>query len=263
MPERTSYDHGTPSWADLGSSDIDAAKGFYSGLFGWTHQDMPAGDAGTYTMFFNDGKAVAGGYTLGEEQLEMGVPPHWQTVVSVDSVDDAAAAAKAAGGAVMMEPTDVMTAGRMAIISGPTGETFAMWEAGDHHGAQLVNEPGAIIWNELITDDTAAAQKFYADTLGWGAGSMEMPDGSVYTSFTIGEDMIAGMMAKTPEMGPMPNVWGTYFAVGDIDAAVAKVAETGGTVFRPPFDVLNVGRIAVIADPQGAACSIMEPASPA
>ena len=257
MAERTSYAHGTPSWVDLGTRDIEAAKPFYAGLFGWTSADMPAPNGGTYTMFMKNDRPVAGGYTLSPEQVGMGIPPHWMTVISVDNADDVATAAGAAGGTVVTGPMDVMDAGRIAGIVGPGGEGFAVWQAGTHHGAHFVNEHGTLTWNELITDDTAAAQKFYADVLGWGAQTTTMPTGAEYTSFMAGEAPVAGMMAKMPEMGEMPNVWGAYFGVNDTDAVLAKATELGGAVFVPAMDIPEVGRMAVIGDPQGAAFSVI------
>lgn len=252
MPERSSYEHGVPSWVDLETSDVEGAKRFYGGLFGWTATDIPTDQESPYTMFTKGGKQVAGGGPPSQPE----VPPHWNTHINVDSVDDTVAKATAAGGSVIMPPMDVMDQGRMAILADPTGAMFGLWEAKAHTGAELVNEPGAMSWNELMTDDVDAAKEFYAQTFGWGYDSTEMPGGMTYHTLKVGDNMAGGLMAKTPDMGDKANVWGTYFGVEDVDAAAATVEQLGGKVIQPPFDVEGVGRMAVVADPQGAVFSI-------
>jgi len=205
-----------------------------------------------YTMFSKDGKAVAG---CGPVPME-GLPPVWNSYVNVDSVDDTIAKVEAAGGTVVMPAMDVMTAGRMAFVADPTGASFGLWQAGDHKGAQLVNEDGTLTWNELITDDPGRATAFYSAALGWRAEDSDMPGDIEYTTWMVGEDMVGGMMPKTEQMGDMPNNWGVYFSVDDCEGSAAKVKQLGGSVLREPFDT-PVGRMAVVADPQGAAFMVI------
>lgn len=261
MPERTSYAHGTPSWTDLGTTDIAAAKAFYGGLFGWEAADNPTDQGMDYTMFSKNGKPVAGGGPLPPDMASKGMPPMWNSYVAVDSVDETVAKVEEAGGSLVMGPMDVMDAGRMAFVTDPTGAAIGLWQAGEHFGAQLVNEHGSLSWNELLTDDTATAQKFYADALGWGAETTDMPNGP-YTTFKVGERPAAGMMEKNPNMGPIPNYWGVYFAVDDCDGCVEKVKELGGNVLMEAFDVPEVGRMAVLQDPQGATFSVIKLLNP-
>lgn len=258
MPERTSYDHGTPSWVDLSTTDPTAAKSFYGALFGWTAEDVPTPN-GTYTLLRSNGKLVAALMDQPQAQRDMGAPPNWATYITVDNIEAATAKAAAAGGTVHMPPMDVMGSGKMSVVQDSTGAYFAMWQAGSHFGAELVSEPGALIWNELVTSDPAAAQKFYVDMFGWGTDTQEMPTGP-YTMFTAGEDFRGGLMQMPDEMAGAPNHWQVYFAVADMDAAVGAVGQGGGTVLMPPFDVPGVGKMAAIQDPQGAAFTIMEPA---
>lgn len=256
MPERTEYKHGIPSWVDLGTTDVDAAKAFYAGVFGWTADDQPTDQGIPYTMFSKNGKAVAGGGPLPPNMAEQGAPPMWNSYVNVDSVDDAVAKVEAAGGSVMMPAMDVMSAGRMAFVADPAGAPIGLWQAGDHKGAELVNENGAFTWNELVTDNTEVAKQFFAEVLGWSTEETQMPTG-IYTTFKVGDDMAAGMMEKTPDMGPMPNAWSVYFAVDDCDGCTEKIGELGGSVIVPPFDIEGIGRMAVARDPQGAVFSVM------
>jgi len=253
MPERTSYAQGTPNWVDLQTSDQDAAKAFYSGLFGWTYDDQPMPQGAVYSMAMIGGHPVAAIAPQSPELAAAGAPPMWNTYLAVDAVDEATAKVEAAGGKVAMAPFDVMDAGRMAFVLDPAGVPVALWQANQHIGAALVNEPGAVTWNELITTDPGAV-KFYADVLGMTSSTMDM-GGGPYTVFEVGGQMVGGTAA--PQMPGVPNHWHVYFEVADADAGAAKAAELGGTVMVPPFDI-PVGRIAVIGDPQGAVFSIIK-----
>ena len=255
MPERTSYTQGTPNWVDLQTSDQDAAKAFYAGLFGWTYDDQPMPDGQVYSMAMLGGHTVAAIAPQPPAMTDAGVPPMWNTYLAVDSVDDAAAKAEAAGGKIAMAPFDVMDAGRMAFVMDPSGAPVALWQANQHIGATLVNEPGTINWNELITTDPGVVA-FYHDVLGLTTSTMDMGDGP-YTLFEADGQMVGG---TTPPYAPgTPNHWHVYFGVDDADATAAKATEQGGSVLAPPFDS-PVGRMAVIADPQGAVFSIIRQA---
>ena len=152
---RTSYVQGTPNWVDLSTSDQAAAKAFYAGLFGWTYDDQPMGEGHVYSMAMLRGHQVAAISPQPPEMAATGAPPMWNTYLAVDSVDDATAKVEAAGGTVAMAPFDVMAAGRMSFVMDPSGAPVALWQAGQHIGATLVNEPGTINWNELVTTDLA------------------------------------------------------------------------------------------------------------
>src|SRR5581483_3915521 len=121
MGERTSYTPGTFSWADLSTSDQAAAKEFYGGLFGWESIDMPAGEGVVYSMQAIGGKMVAAIAPQPEAQASAGVPPMWNSYITVESADDAAAKAGELGAHVHAPPFDVMEAGRMAVIQDPQG----------------------------------------------------------------------------------------------------------------------------------------------
>jgi uncharacterized protein len=256
MPVRTSYAQGTPNWVDLQTSDQAAAKQFYSGLFGWTYDDQPMGEGAVYSMAELGGEHVAAIAPQPAEMAAAGAPPMWNTYIAVDSVDDAVAKVEAAGGQIAMPPFDVMDAGRMAFVLDPSGAAVALWQANQHIGATLVNETGTLTWNELITTDPAAA-KFYEQVLGVTTSTMDMGTGE-YTLFHVADQMVGGSIP--PPMEGVPNHWHVYFAVDDADATAAKAAELGGSVMVPPFDT-PVGRMVVLADPQGAVFSIIKPAT--
>jgi predicted enzyme related to lactoylglutathione lyase len=248
--EVTKYEPGVPSWVDLGTPDIDKAKAFYSGLFGWEITDTGP-DGGGYHIANLRGKPVAG---LGP-QMNPG-PPVWTTYVNVENADAAAEKVTANGGQIFMAPMDVMDAGRMGVFADQLGAVFSVWQPNQHPGAAIVNEPGTLGWNELITTDVEGSKAFYAAVFGWGAEtSGEGP--SAYTEWKLGGRSIGGMMLKPAEMpAEVPPHWGVYFLVADADAAVATVGELGGSTAMGPMDI-EPGRFAVVVDPTGAVFNVM------
>jgi len=253
MPLRTSYRQGTPNWVDLQTTDQATAKAFYAGLFGWSYDDQPMPDGAVYSMAKLGEQHVAAIAPQSPELAAAGAPPMWNTYIAVDSVDDTVTKVPAAGGQVAMPPFDVMDAGRMAFLLDPGGAAVALWQAGQHIGAELVNEPGTFTWNELITADSSSVA-FYEQVLGVTTEKMEMGT-DVYTMFKAGGEQVGGSMA--PPMAEVPNHWHVYFAVADADAAAARISELGGSIMVQPFDS-PVGRIAAVTDPQGAAFSIIK-----
>ncbi|MEO1061274.1 MAG: VOC family protein [Actinomycetota bacterium] len=260
MPTRTSYAHGTPSWIDLATTDVAGARAFYAELFGWSFEENPTDQGGSYVMASKAGSATAGMMTQPDEQREMGLPPMWNSYVTVDDMAATVGRVEGAGGKVMAPPFDVMDAGVMAVIVDPSGGVISLWQPKEHIGAQVVNEHGALIWNELISPDVPAAAAFYGEVLGWGTQEMDMGEMGTYTVFTLDGEGIGGAMA--PPMDGMPPHWGVYFAVDDAEATIAAVTAAGGAVVNPPTPS-PPGIIAVVQDPQGAMFSIMQPAEPA
>lgn len=262
MTTNDSYAHGVPSWVDLMTPDPDASKPFYSALFGWTYEDIPTDDNGnTYTQASKNDHVAAGMMQLSEQMAASGMPPVWSMYVSVTDLDATVAKVEPAGGSVLQPPMDVMDIGRMSIVKDPAGAVLGMWEAKTFAGAEVVNEHGALTWNELTTPDPSAVAPFYADVFGWTASTVPMPGGE-YTIFNVdgGNDQgVAGAMAAP--MPNMPTYWGMYFNVDDCDAAVAKAQELGAKVMMEPTTMEGVGRMAAVADPQGAVFSVMTPES--
>jgi predicted enzyme related to lactoylglutathione lyase len=251
MPERTEYAPGTPSWIDIGT-DVEAAKRFYTGLFGWDAQDAgPVEETGGYGFFLKSGKMVAG---YGPQQSPG--PPFWTTYVSVSDAEETAGKIKANGGQVLMDPMDVMGAGLMAVFQDPTGAVFSVWQPGEHKGAQLVNEPGTLSWNELNTRDVDAAKRFYTAVFGWNCETVEMGP-ITYTEIKLDGSPTAGMTDMRNVPDEVPPHWLVYFAVDDTDATVKKAQELGGSVLVPPMDI-PPGRFAVVADDRGAHFAVIK-----
>ena len=253
MPERKEYAPGTPSWVDLQTTDQAAAKSFYGALFGWNFDDLPIDESGdvVYSMARLQGLDVAAIAPLGD-MAAAGVPPHWNSYITVSDVDASAAIAEKVGGSIIAPAFDVLDAGRMAVVADPTGAVFNLWQAKNSIGAQLVNEPGTFSWNELLTPDVPKAAEFYNKLLGWTSGSVE---GMEYTEFKLNGNSLAGAM--NPPMPGIPPVWTIYFATADTDATVAQAEKLGGSVMVPPTDI-PPGRFAVIADPQGAMFNVIK-----
>jgi len=249
MPERDSYEPGTPSWVDLSTPDPDAAKRFYGALFGWEFEDNDIPGGGTYTMCKVDGEYVAAIPSSTDI-----APPHWNNYVTVASADDAAAKAKELGATLIEEPFDVMGAGRMALLADPAGATLCVWEARDAIGAGRVNEPGALTWNELHTTDLDGASAFYGALFSWTTEPMPTGDGPPYHVISNSGRSNGGITATQP--GEPPN-WVPYFAVSSVDDALSEANEGGGATLAGPIPMPQ-GRIAVLRDPQGAVFALWE-----
>jgi uncharacterized protein len=238
MGDRTSYAPGTFSWSELVTSDADAAKAFYTALLGWAYDDQPVGDDQVYSMATRDGKVVAAVYRDDDQ------PPHWNCYVTVASADESVAKAKAAGGTELHEPFDVMDVGRMAFVADPTGAAIYLWEPRLHIGAQLVNAPGALSWNDLGTSDPAATRQFYGELFGWEFE--ERPNADGYTVIKNNGRINGGFM---PDDGP--SAWTPYFGHEDVDRALGEIPGLGGEVLGGPIRMPE-GSIVVARDPQGA-----------
>lgn len=256
MQETVEHAPGSFCWLELGTSDAEAAKNFYTELFGWSAFEVPDPSAGGYTLFQIDGKDVAGLYQLRDEQKAQGIPPHWLTYIATENANETSAKGKSLGGNVLMEPFDVMDLGRMSVLTDPTGATFAVWQAGAHGGCNVINQPNTFCWGELATTDTNRAGEFYTKLFGWKrkAGDLE---GFEYTEFINADVPIGGMMTLPAEAGNIPPHWNPYIAVADCDATAGKVESLGGKILVPPSDIPHVGRFAVVQDPQGATFSII------
>lgn len=261
MSERDGYEPGIPCWVDHGSADPDRAAAFYRAMFGWEATDaMPPEAPGKYFMCSLRGREVA---AIGSQPQE-GVPAMWNTYIATESADETAARVRDSGGTVLMDPFDVFDAGRMAVFADPGGAVFCVWQAGRTRGAQLVNEPGTLCWNELATRDVDGAKAFYDAVFGWRGMAMDA-GGMDYTVWNLAgegeptmEAAIGGMMPMVGDMWPpdLPPHWAVYFAVEDTDEAARRCQELGGTTIVSPFDT-PAGRIAVLNDSVGGAFSVI------
>lgn len=249
MPAVDHHATGTPCWVDLATPDPDDAVRFYTTVFGWGHETLPTSTGEPYHMFTKAGAHVAACMRQMPEAAAQGAPAAWTTYLAGDA-DDVAVRAPAAGGQVLVAPFDVDGSGRMAIIAEPGGAVFGVWQARAHRGAQIVGEPGALVWNECNTSDLAATARFLEQV--FGVETADLPDFPTgYRTFSVGGEARGGILQMTAEWEGIPPHWMTYFGVDDTDAACAAIADAGGKVSIPPFDS-TFGRMAVVDDPQGA-----------
>jgi predicted enzyme related to lactoylglutathione lyase len=253
MGERTAYAPGTFSWADVTTTDQEAAKAFYAGLFGWEPDDRPAGEGVIYTMMRRGGLEVCAISPQPQMLRDAGAPPTWNSYVTVASADAAADRAAELGATVISPAFDVMDVGRMAVLQDPHGAVFMMWEPRTTIGARVVNEPRTLCWNELATPDLDASSAFYSALFGWTIAPLSdspMP----YLWAKNGEAAVAGLRAPTPGE---PAHWLVYFGTDDIRATTARAKELGGDPFAGVHDLGDVS-IAPVRDPQGAVFALYQ-----
>jgi predicted enzyme related to lactoylglutathione lyase len=253
MSERTSYAPGVPNWVDLTTPDLDGALRFYGGVLGWEFEDAGE-ETGHYHQAIVRGKRVAG---IGPAQP--GGPPMaiWTTYLSSSDVNAHAAAIRAGGGQVVVEPMEIFDQGRMLVGQDREGAMFGLWEPLAHHGSQLVNENAAPSWNELLTNDLDGAKRFYGSLFDY---EFEPIPGVDYETFKVGGAVAGGMFKISPPVPEgTPPLWLNYFHLDDVDAGFARVRELGGELLDEPRDS-PYGRLAQLRDPQGGVFSLIRSA---
>lgn len=244
------YKHGHFIWCELVTPNGDDAIAFWSEVSGFTTSEMKMSDGSTYRMLKQGDKTVGG---VVAPRMD-GVPPHFIQYVSVADVAASAARVTAAGGSVLVPPTEIGM-GTFAVVKDPQGATFQLWRSaqGDDGGA------AAVSWNELWAENADAVLPFYAAILGWSRETMAMPQGPYHMFKAADGETVAGLMTRPdPKVPPM---WLPYLAVDDVDATVARARRNGGAVHAEPMSVEGVGRFAIIADRQGAVAGVIKGAS--
>lgn len=255
MPKVSRHPIGAPCWFELGTTDQESAKSFYSELFGWSPTDTPIGGDQFYSMFQKGGRDVCAAYTLVPGLTPEPVPPHWMVYFASDNVDDCASKVIQAGGEVRQAPYDVFDQGRLAVCKDPTGALFSLWQARKHCGAGVIDEDCAVCWTELATCDVPRARDFYCKLFGWTTRpSRGTP---AYIEFAAGGQNRGGLLPMDKDWEGVAPHWGIYFLVPDVDLAAARAKELGGVTRYGPFDAPSVGRMAALSDPQGAGFSLI------
>ena len=251
--EVMAHPHGSFCLPELNTPDMELGKSFYGKFFAWKAVDIP-GATGGHSFFQLQGKDVAG-----LRRAEQG-PHFWLSYLSIGSADRAAARAQELGATLRAAPFDMPGTGRLSVLQDPTGGVVGLWEARERHGAQLVEQPGTMWWNELLVHDVPAARRFYSGLFGWSTMDTHVPNGP-YTIFTLGAGQVAGLIRIGPDWGPVMPHWQVFFAVDDCDAGIARAKALGGSLVFGPQDVPNAGRFAVLTDAGNAVFAIMKPAS--
>ncbi len=258
MPEFKEHAPGTFCYVELITTDTDASGAFYCSLFGWNRSDQDMGELGLYTQFMLRDKVTAAMYKRTPEQASMNVPPNWGMYILVTDIDAATKRAAEIGGRILMDPMDIGESGRMSVLADPQGATFCLWQAKDHYGVQLRDEANTYCWGELMTSDVTAATEFYNKLLDWGTNTSDTEGMRDYTVFMTETGPTAGMMAITPEMGPIPSNWLAYFQVADCQKAEARAKELGATILVPTTEIPSMGHFSVVQDPQQAVFGIFQ-----
>ena len=249
----TPWPDGTPCWVDLGASDIPKAISFYASQFGWDIE--PGGpEVGGYSLARLDGRLVA---AVGPIMGPPGTPAAWTTYFASADADATATAIISAGGQIAMGPMDVMDQGRLVVASDVTGAVFGVWQGRNHTGAQVANVPGAFTWSEHMSRDFEGAKAFYAAVFGYEYGDMSS-DGFSYATLLINGQQVVGGIGAFPagQDAAHPASWSVYFGAADTDKSVDTATGNGGRVIRPATDS-PYGRMAVVADPEGAVFSLI------
>ena len=253
MPHFTSHEPGSFCWVELATSDQQAAKAFYSALFGWVAVDSPIGPDEVYTMFRLEDRPAAAGYTMRPDEAAI-APPHWNLYVAVENADATAALATELGGKVFCEPFNVADHGRMVTIADPTGAVFHAWQPMNHIGMGIKDQAGCFCWADLNTSDQQAAMGFYHKLLGWNF----LPGDDNYVHVRNGENFIGGIPPAEYSSAAAPPHWLVYFQVDDCAVSTDQAKALGAEVLNGPFDLDNVGTITVLSDPQGAAFALFQ-----
>ena len=252
---------GNFSWIELATNDQAAAKDFYSKIFGWTSNDYPIGPGQVYTIFQLEGRDAAAACALRPDQAAHGVPPHWNLYVAVESADATAGRAEKLGGRVLAPPFDVFDSGRMAVIQDPTAAAISLWQPIHHPGTGISAPHGTLCWADLNTANRERAAEFYSGLFGWQIMKEDEAPEHNYWHIKNGEEFIGGIPPASYLQPGTPAHWMAYFTASDCDATAAAAKNLGATIYMPPTDFEDVGRISIMADPQGAAFAIFKAAA--
>lgn len=246
MGERSEYTPGTFCSVDLAAADPEKGKAFYAGLLGWEYGDPYR----EWTACLLDGKIVGGIISQPDDQREAGIPSNWLSYISVADAESVAARAADLGAQVLAPAFDVGEGGRIAVLADPQGAALGLWQPIGFHGAQIVNVPGALTWNQLSTGDPDAAIGFYTELFGWSTGAPEGGEGAFW-SFKNSEGWLTGGVSGLPPGADTPPNWTPFFASADLSQHEARVTELGGTTLSPILPV-PAGELIVAQDDQGA-----------
>jgi len=251
MPTKESYAPGEFCWVELATSNQNAGKSFYTALFGWSAKDVPIGPTDVYSLLELDGRVAAGAYTMGGEERDAGIPPHWKLYVAAANVDESAKKAEQLGAKVIDWGFDVGDRGRAAVIHDPTGAVLSLWQGKKRPGLGVIGETNTFCWADLITADQQRAKTFYEGLFGWKLTPGQGKEGG-YLHIVNGENYIGGVPPARQNIAEVPPHWLIYFAVADVDKTFQRAKEMNARILLRPMDFEGVGRVAMLADPQGA-----------
>lgn len=255
MPTLT-YTLGKFVWRELLTRDVEAAKRFYGGLFGWTSKDSPMGPEMIYTLWYNGETQIGGMMDIAALPDGEGVPPNWGVYVSVEDVDAAAARAVEAGAQIMGECHDIPGVGRFAVVQDPQGVYFNLYRSASGDPEDEMPKVHEFCWEALVTPDPAKALAFYEKVVGWGVTNENGTP--LFTRAGRGDEALY-VANVSPTSAGVPPHWATYVAVETLEATNAKCRELGGQVLVERIPVPGYGAFSVLQDPTGAYLNAFEP----
>jgi uncharacterized protein len=246
MPIRDeAWPEGTPNWVEVAVDEPQVAAAYYSELFGWECYEAGA-EEGDYILAFKGGRPAA---AIGPKQEE-DAPAIWATFFAVEDADATARRVAAAGGEAHFPPVDIGPNGRMFFATSPDGANFGVWQAGEHTGVGIFNEPGSLALNVLHTNELELAQEFYSEVFGYSYRDLSRPELDLFALLRAGDGVGVGAMSTNKVAPPgTPSHWMTWFAVADCDEAAVLACRLGGRVLIQPEDT-PFGRTAVVAGPE-------------
>lgn len=237
---------GSPCWIDLATSDTDTARGFYSGVFGWTANEADE-QFGGYFMFDGPGGVPVAGCVPAVPNFPADA---WRVYLAVEDAAKTLESATEHGGQVIAGPMQIGDAGTMGVVADPAGAAIGVWQPGDFGGIANAGEPGLPSWFELHATDYDAQLAFYTDVFGW-TSAQEMTEPFRYNVLAHGQQPLAGIME-----GGEDHAWDVYIWTDDAEASLGRVIAFGGRVLRGAEDT-PYGRLATVADPSGARFKLM------
>lgn len=260
-------EHGDPVWIELTTHDVSGSADFYRTIFGWEITQSSSEVPG-YTVATLDGEPVAGAVSaLDELDQRPKFDTEWKVLLKVDSISEATAKVPPARGRIVAPPMKVSDAGRLAIVEDPGGAVLGLWESINFDGFTLGTKHGQPCWFEVMSTDYDDAKQFYASVVDWDFHYADA-DGSLVprpvkkdkTRYCAndGNTRATSALRDADHLGEdASSYWQVYLAVDDIDATAEAIRAVGGKVLSDPSPV-RLGRVATVADPQGAQFQILQ-----
>jgi len=239
-------------WADLVTDDLPAARKFYGSLFGWTFREI-----GNYTIASSDERPMCGLFQR-QRPADNNATPRWFGYISVPDVGRALKAATNAGGRILAAPQRFQRRGEQAILADPEGSVFGVMRSSSGDPEDFLPDPGEWVWIELLSRNARQAGEFYHAVAGYDV--LENTTSAHPGSYVFASEGYARAAALTlPEAkAGRASRWLLFVRVKSVAACITRAEQLGGKVLLQPRADLHGGRIAVIADPTGAAIGIME-----
>ncbi len=239
-------------WADLVTDDVPAARKFYAQLFGWRFQE-----AGNYSIALNDDRPLCGMFQRPRPK-DRSAEPRWFGYISVPSVARAQRAVTKAGGRVLAAPQKMPKRGEQAVFADPEGALFGVVKSSSGDPEDFLADPGDWIWIQLLSRDAKKASDFYRSVVGWEViANTESNRLSDYVLTSEGYARATVRTIPNPDTGVKPT-WLPFVRVKSVGESVALAKQLGGKVWIEPKPELFDGKVAVLADPTGAAIGILE-----